>query len=126
MELMCRWKIRHIDARNEAMSKTLYDLGLQSNVLGDCAEYVLTGRVLNLDQDEWQLPCVKCNWIYRGWWNFEASFPAFNCAEPLAYALSCEGVGRCIRIWSQSSRQCHSGWITRFIIAGIVDQSEFV
>ena len=85
------------------MSKTLYDLGLKSNVLGDCAEYVLTGWVLSLNQDEWQLPCVKCNWIYRGWWIFKArgmkavqwaSFPAFNCTEPLAYALSYEGVIR--------------------------------
>jgi hypothetical protein len=88
-------KRRTIQPEEWQKRQALFDYRTSSsNAQG--SEYWIYGRAYNLNTNKFRAPCVKCAWVYRGVWFWNApegpvrweGFPECNCGESLAYALA--------------------------------------
>jgi len=91
--------LKHIYETDAIVRKQLFDF--RTDDAERCADLFLTGRAYNLKEGVFASPCVKCHYVFRGLWGWEApecpvrwcGFHIANCAETIAYTVATETLG---------------------------------
>src|SRR5208282_707353 len=65
--LMRKENISRISESDAYIRKKLFNCVLTNNNSPESAEFLVTGRAYNLSSKKWMLPCVKCDYLLRGW-----------------------------------------------------------
>jgi hypothetical protein len=95
VEELSRRKVVSLSRDSETARQLLFELPCQT-ASANQSEYLPISAVLHLHFDAWDLPCYKCELLFRPYslkcggprarqWQ---NFPTCNCAEPLALTLA--------------------------------------
>jgi hypothetical protein len=90
--------MRYIDGDDAEARMALFDLTLSKDSNdAQCSDMLFIGCSYDLKGAKWGLPCVKCEYLFRGMYGWNPSglkttrylnFSPMRCAESLALALA--------------------------------------